>query len=274
MAAKIKEEFAQKPQAGSLTEREFLEQGRIGSRPDRIALSKIKPRPHGDTRELDAGHVLELAESISALGLIEPIVIDIEGRLVAGGHRLEAMRLLMASPGAQIQRLEELAGKSLEREHERIEALVPGELDSKAIPVARLDFDANTDPDRAFRLEVAENEKRRDYSAAQVREWYDRLRELGYEEVKGRPRRGTKPIGPTLTAVIGRSYRTIRRLMDGESQKSANAEFSLEVLSAQGLGRAIRRYLEASKGSRKKRHRALREALDKIEPIVQTAAEE
>ncbi len=47
-----------------------------------------------DTRPLNPRHVESLAESIAVLGLIEPLVLDNQGRLLAGGHRLEAIRLL------------------------------------------------------------------------------------------------------------------------------------------------------------------------------------
>jgi len=45
-------------------------------------------------RNLDPVKVAELAESIKIIGLLNPIVVDKNGRLIAGGHRLEAYRLL------------------------------------------------------------------------------------------------------------------------------------------------------------------------------------
>jgi ParB family chromosome partitioning protein len=44
-----------------------------------------------DTRPLQSQHVTQLAESISVLGLIEPLVVDNRGRLLAGGHRKAAI---------------------------------------------------------------------------------------------------------------------------------------------------------------------------------------
>lgn len=45
-------------------------------------------------RRLDAGHVEELADSIRELGLLNPITIDKENNLIAGLHRLEAVKRL------------------------------------------------------------------------------------------------------------------------------------------------------------------------------------
>ena len=43
------------------------------------------------TCPLNLAHVEALAESIAALGLIEPLVVDKQGRLLTGGHQLAAI---------------------------------------------------------------------------------------------------------------------------------------------------------------------------------------
>ena len=45
-------------------------------------------------RELDSNHVRELADSIKELGLLNPVTVDKENVLIAGLHRLEAVKLL------------------------------------------------------------------------------------------------------------------------------------------------------------------------------------
>jgi hypothetical protein len=62
--------------------------------PQLIAIDAILLRREEDSRPLLAKHVLEVAESIAVLGLIEPLVIDTNGYLLAGGHRLAAIQLL------------------------------------------------------------------------------------------------------------------------------------------------------------------------------------
>lgn len=47
-----------------------------------------------DRQRLDPGDIAELAESIKMFGLIQPIIINQDKRLIAGGRRLEACKLL------------------------------------------------------------------------------------------------------------------------------------------------------------------------------------
>ena len=58
-----------------------------------IPLGQIKVREQ-DTRPLHESHVTALAESITVLGILEPLVLDLRYRLLAGGHRLAAIQLL------------------------------------------------------------------------------------------------------------------------------------------------------------------------------------
>jgi ParB family chromosome partitioning protein len=96
-------------------------------------------------------------------------------------------------------------------------AQFPGEL----IPVRVLDFDADIEPDLALQVEVAENEKRRDYTPAEVRKLAEKLKLAGYADTKGRPAKGEKALRPALEVIIGKSQRTVRRYLneyrEGES---------------------------------------------------------
>ena len=70
------------------------------SRSSVLPLGKILDRT-SDTRGLSSQHVTDLAESIAVLGLLEPLVVDSRGRLVAGGHRKAAVFVLKeANPAA------------------------------------------------------------------------------------------------------------------------------------------------------------------------------
>lgn len=57
-----------------------------------VEVAKIKDRENSQRKEYK--DIEELADSISRLGLIHPIVVDKDLRLVAGGRRLEAVKLL------------------------------------------------------------------------------------------------------------------------------------------------------------------------------------
>lgn len=58
----------------------------------KISVDEIQVRE--GRRELDAEHVRELADSIKELGLLNPVTVDKENYLIAGLHRLEAVKLL------------------------------------------------------------------------------------------------------------------------------------------------------------------------------------
>ncbi len=109
-------------------------------------------------------------------------MLDNLGRLLAGGHRLEAIRLLK------------------EQQVENYQLLFPGD----RIPIRTLPFDAEQDPDLALQVEIAENEQRRDYTPNEVRVIAQRLRADGYIDLKGRPKKGQKALMPALAVVVGK----------------------------------------------------------------------
>jgi ParB family transcriptional regulator, chromosome partitioning protein len=156
---------------------------------DFLALDEIIDRPM-DTRSLNAIHVNALADSIAALGLIQPIAVDNNGQLLAGGHRLAAItQLRTTNPAAFAEHF------------------------SGGIPVRRYDFVAIDDPDLALAIEATENEKRRDYTAQEVRSLADRLKAAGYHHTKGRAKTGNKSLIPSLAVIVGKSERQINRYL-------------------------------------------------------------
>lgn len=165
----------------------------------RMPLRQIQPRD-SDTRPLRPEHVSDLAESIAALGLIEPLVVDSKGVLLAGAHRL-----------ASIQALKETNPEIFAQQF-------PDEL----IQVHMLPFDADKEPERALQVELAENEKRVNYTRDQIERLADRLRSLNYRETRGRPKEGEKALGPALAVAIGVSTRYVRRVLSEQGQNPSN----------------------------------------------------
>jgi ParB family chromosome partitioning protein len=167
------------------------------SRSSVLPLGKILDRT-SDTRGLSSQHVTDLAESIAVLGLLEPLVVDRRGRLLAGGHRKAAVFVLKeANPDAYAKHFS-----------------------NDLVPVRVVDFDAEENPDLALQVEVTENEKRRDYTPVEVRALAGRLRDAGYAEVKGRPAKGEKALRPALEVIIGKSIRTVRRYLNTAIEES------------------------------------------------------
>jgi ParB family chromosome partitioning protein len=167
----------------------------------KISLYQIRSREI-DTRPLRPEHVADLAESIAALGLIEPLVVDSKGVLLAGAHRL-----------ASIQALKD-------KNPEVFSQQFPDEL----IQVHMLPFDADKEPERALQVELAENEKRVNYTRDQIERLANRLRSLNYREIRGRPKEGEKALGPALAVAIGVSTRYVRRVLSEQRQEQPDEE--------------------------------------------------
>jgi ParB family transcriptional regulator, chromosome partitioning protein len=171
----------------------------IGSTPAKITalpLSKIIDRVT-DTREVKSRHVEALMLSIAALGLLEPLVVDSRGRLLAGGHRKAAITLLKEQQPTEFA------------EH----------FSNELVPVRVLDFDADTNADFALQVEIAENELRRDYTPAEVKMLAERLKAAGYVDTVGRPAVGAKALSPALKVIIGKSLRTVQRYLNEDNEK-------------------------------------------------------
>lgn len=162
-----------------------------------IHLDKIADRADGDSRPLNPTHVEELADSIAVVGLIAPIAVDSQGRLLAGGHRRAAILELQ------------------NRDPEAFAKQFPG----GQVPIRRYDFDSQVEPERALAIEATENEKRKDYTPAEVRAIADRLRAAGYRDSPGKPKKGEKALRPALELIIGKSLRQVRRYLNEVSDE-------------------------------------------------------
>ncbi len=203
-----------------------------------ISIDDIRLRKDADTRPLNAKHVLDLAESIAVLGLLEPLVIDMEGHLLAGGHRLAAIQLLAISDDQQRAQLfmeradlksdrtddESKKGKSSAWDEltNRVSGLprLDKKLESmESVAVLVVDVGSRVGDDkgkRALAIELAENNVRRSYSAQEIRDLAERLKKAGYKASVGRPKAGETSAITVLQAAVGKSKRTIERIIAGE----------------------------------------------------------
>ncbi|HPF59948.1 MAG TPA: ParB N-terminal domain-containing protein [Candidatus Competibacteraceae bacterium] len=239
---------AQARQADTWIERE---QARRGT----LSLSAVRSRPEGDSRSLKPGHVLNLAESIAALGLVEPPTVDCAGHLLAGAHRIAALKLLaLSNIEARVEQWLELCQLSKSRltakqqlEVERLKTL--SSLETEEVPVMILPFNAAEDPARALAIETSENTQRRPYSKDEILTLVQRLRAAGFVEREGRPRAGEKALRPALSVVLGKSGNTVRRWLgvledapktcpNGHVSKVQQAEYRL-VLAIRNYRRAL-----------------------------------
>jgi len=189
----------------------------------RVDLEKIIDRS-SNTRELDQEHVIGLADSIAVFDLIQPIAVDKNLRLLAGGHRLAALKLLkVRQPDAFDKWFKD------------------------GVPVRRYHFDAAKDPNLALGVEVAENELRRDYTKVEVAALVGRLKKAGYKDTVGRPKAGEKALTPALQVVLGKSLRSVRRILAGDAEPAPRTpEQALATLH-----RSIESFLDGTSSTRR-----------------------
>jgi ParB family transcriptional regulator, chromosome partitioning protein len=175
-----------------------------------------------DTRPLRDRHVADLVESIGALGLIEPLVVDLNGIMLAGGHRLAAIQILKATH------------PDLYDQH------FPDDL----VPVRVMPFEAEAEPERSLQVELAENEKRVNYSRDQIERLAVRLRSLNYRETRGRPKAGEKALDPALAVAIGVSTRYVRKVLSSQDIENKENRNSAPIISRVKTLRKIEAALE------------------------------
>jgi ParB family chromosome partitioning protein len=197
-----------------------------------IALDAVHDRGE-DTRPAKAAEVLSLAESIVAVGLLQPPAVDKHHRLVAGKHRICACRLLLTPPAGRLDFLSAVEGFNAEEMGERIAALPPVDGLPEPLPAGRIpvrvltDLDAEADPAGALAAEAAENTARKQYTASEVRALAARLIKAGFTETQGRPRRGEKAVRPALSQALGMTERHIRRLINEDGGKEVSIASAL-----------------------------------------------
>ena len=218
-----------------------------------VPADAIRPRA-ADSRPARAEHVLEVAESVAAVGLLQPPAIDNARRLVAGLHRLEGCRLLLLPRDRRLEYLLAMdGGDRLDPEEtaDRVAVLpapknLEGPLAAGKVPCRVLvDLDAERDPAAALAAEAAENTARKDYTPAEVQALAHRLRAAGYRETGGRPRRGEKALRPALEMVLGVSKNTTRRMLGRMPAGGKGAQVGTFSGMVARLDKALDAFLES-----------------------------
>ena len=163
-----------------------------------LPLDMVQPRPAEDTRPVDDDHVQAIAESVRVMGLIQPIYLDREFRLVAGAHRLSAFHLL---------------AKEDPKKWSKIPVVVDPDLDALA------------QPDLALRKEIVENEKRSNLTPNQVKAAAQRLLEsdANFTRRPGRLKKGQRALTPFLADTFGVSKRYVRSLLNQPDEPASKS---------------------------------------------------
>jgi hypothetical protein len=235
MAAGARHEISAGKSAGSLHDRfAAAEALASGSSPPRavvdgpavwLPLEQIHVRDDA-VRPVNEAHALDLALSIAAVGLIHFPVVNANNELLAGGQRRAAIELLQAFKSmadADIRRMYAAfaePGDDVDGvfglTDEQVSLLKHG-FDrnfARGVPVHRIDTSALPVPAQALTIESIENEKRLDFSKADLATIVDKLRLAGFRDRAGRPRFGERTLASELEAITGKSRRTVFRLLE------------------------------------------------------------
>lgn len=208
------------------------EAGRLSAAAARatLPLIAIRDRFGGDGRPVSLRHVRTCAESICVVGLLAPLVVDREDRLLCGGHRRAAIALIGLAagrfdrawliehaPAAKPAEIDALAGDLRQIAGE---ARLRASWDAlhRAVPVRRIDIDAAKDRELALAIETIENTQRKQLATGEIRAMAQRFVDAGYVDRDGRPKAGEKALVPSLAAVFGASTSTIRRYLGRKDQ--------------------------------------------------------
>lgn len=194
----------------------------------RVPLDDILDR-ETDVRPINDQHVIELAQSISAVGLLQFPVVDESNRLLAGGHRREAVRLLRAvaqMPDEDIRKLFErgeapdpLTGADLARLREAYAREFTGGVVVRVFTTAGFN-----EAEIRLEVEAIENEKRLDFTREELAGIVTRLKDAGYRDVGGRPKEGQRVLSKELERIMGKSRRTVFRLLSELKEKKSTEE--------------------------------------------------
>jgi ParB family transcriptional regulator, chromosome partitioning protein len=192
--------------------------GNIPYNSSTVKADEILDRFH-DSRPINQQHVEQLAESIKVIGLIEPLVLDSKKRLLAGAHRLAAIRLIQLDDGEAFEK----------------------HFADLRIPARIFPFDAEQNPKLALEIEVAENDHRKNYTREEIKAVAEEFKRAGYRATVGRPKEGEKSLGPALAVALGRSLRTVERYLAEEKEEiPTGGGISKSATSSTDLAKALK----------------------------------
>lgn len=192
-----------------------------------LPLDDIKLREDA-VRLVHEGHALDLALSIAAVGLIHFPVVNARGEVLAGGQRLAALEFLSlfrTLPDNDIRRLYSYQhGEGADVDLDGNEILTDEQLAllkagfqrhfPYGIPVHRIDVESLPVATQTLTIESIENEKRLDFTKAELLSIMSKLKAAGFRDKTGRPKVGERTLATELERITGKSRRTVFRLLE------------------------------------------------------------
>lgn len=246
MSAGVQHELQAGKSGGSLHDRFAAAEALMAPQPSTVAGSQAPAPPVGPpapafylpldaiklredaVRLVHEGHALDLALSIAAVGLIHFPVVNARGEVLAGGQRLAALEFLSlfrTLPDNDIRRLYSYQhGEGGEVDLDGNEILTDEQLAllkagfqrhfPHGIPVHRIDVESLPVATQTLTIESIENEKRLDFTKAELLSIMSKLKAAGFRDKSGRPKAGERTLATELERITGKSRRTVFRLLE------------------------------------------------------------
>ena len=191
--------------------------GRVKPQRTHLSIGAIKLHSDRQSREFDPAHIVRTAETIVANGLITPLAVDVNHKLVAGYHRWAALRLLAVEPYQRPRLWAELISQPLsDALNKRLCVLRQV---SAPVAINVLNIDSENDSLKAFEIEVCENVNRKSYSNSEFISIAGRLKDR-FRTAPGRPKKGEVTLVSELSALLNKSERTVFRMLERNKKAS------------------------------------------------------
>jgi hypothetical protein len=210
-----------------------------------------------DVRALNAPHVIDLALSFVAVGMLHFPIIDQHDVLLAGGHRKEAVALLKAIRGAPLDQIRLQLQEHLDPE----DPLSDDELGkirdcydkrfARGVVVHVFNTSGLDDESVRRQVEFIENDHRRDFTKEEIKNYISELESAGYKRTEGRPKSGQRLLSVELGRVIGKSRATVFRILK-ELKEPRGEQAARPSPSSVELARKASAQLEAALGTKVK----------------------
>ena len=203
-----------------------------------VDLASIGDRYKKGLRTPSVSKVVDLAKNISTSKLLQPLCVDNKNRVLAGMHRLMALRMLATPPDQRKKWIEEqLKSKKLRGvltdDHVKLVARIhSGKPDE--VQVQSFNFSSKRRKNRgvAEKIELDENEQRSDLSAEEIKGLVERLKEEGFTNTKGPRKDGVPSLNKKVAKLLGKSVSQAKRYINKTelSEKSSRAPCSDAVV--------------------------------------------
>jgi hypothetical protein len=140
-------------------------------------------------RQTDTVHTASLRDNITAMGMLHPLVVDSQMRVIAGVHRFWALDEMKETENGEFLR----------------------QFPDGLVPVTMLPFNADEKTDKAFEVMASENMIRKDPTPEDIMKAREFLESQNYATGPGRPKKGMKAASAVMATLLGCTPRAIKK---------------------------------------------------------------